>query len=578
MSAPSGVKVSSDITSAFTAARNDQDVRALVFTIQGESFQLHATLKVKETFNDDIALLPPSLPSPKTPASFAYRLDSKDSGKYEWMMITYVPDDAPIRAKMLQASSRSALIKSLGATNFKHDWHATSIDDLTPKALTAHMKHMAAPPPLSAQEIVMAGVREAEAAEANRAPDPEIEARRRQAVVALGGKIQWGEGVEEALKKCAERSDEGWVVVLEIPQKAQGSIALVKSEACRPSQVGSKLPDKTPSYTFYSYPTPPPPASPVKPAVTSPVPASAAPASPRNTFQATQGGVRIVTASSAEIVNRSDRKDEIEEKVIKEDEQETEAVHADIKDVKEEEEKHVEDKKEEDEKVVEQEEEEGKGEEVKVEEEDAKEEENTDEERADKVEEKAETSEEIPKIEALAVEDITVPQSETHRAEPRSVKGRVVFIYTCPTASPVKFRMVYSSSVRGVQQEATDKAGVEIVAKLETSDTTDITESYLSFSLSSKPSHSSSLPNPAMAGFPFGRPRPMPAQPARSASQTPLPSSGPVTPVTSVAGEEDDGQGEVRKAFDSFGPRVNAASSMGPGFGRPWPVGKKPLA
>ncbi|EIW69377.1 hypothetical protein TREMEDRAFT_38993 [Tremella mesenterica DSM 1558] len=488
MSAPSGVKVSSDITSAFTAARNDQDVRALVFTIQGESFQLHATLKVKETFNDDIALLPPSLPSSKTPASFAYRLDSKDSGKYEWMMITYVPDDAPIRAKMLQASSRSALIKSLGATNFKHDWHATSIDDLTPNALTAHMKHMAAPPPLSAQEIVMAGVREAEAAEANRAPDPEIEARRRQAVVALGGKIQWGEGVEEALKKCAERSDEGWVVVLEIPQKAQGSIALLKSEACPPSQVGSKLPDKTPSYTFYSYPTPLPPASPVKPAMTSPVPASAAPASPRNTFQATQGGVRIVTASSAEIVNRSDRKDEIEEKVIIKEEEEKEAIQADTKD------------------------------------------------------------------------------------------GRVVFIYTCPTASPVKFRMVYSSSVRGVQQEAIDKAGVQIVAKLETSDTTDITESYLSSSLNSKPSHSSSLPNPAMAGFPFGRPRPMPAQPARSASQIPLPSSGPVTPVTSVAGEEDDGQGGVRKAFDSFGPRVNAASSMGPGFGRPWPVGKKPLA
>lgn len=43
------------------------------------------------------------------------------------MMITFVPDDAGVRAKMLQASSRAGLMKALGANNFKHDWFATSI-------------------------------------------------------------------------------------------------------------------------------------------------------------------------------------------------------------------------------------------------------------------------------------------------------------------------------------------------------------------------------------------------------------------------------------------------------------------
>jgi hypothetical protein len=45
-------------------------------------------------------------------------------------------------------------------------------------------------------------------------------------------------------------------------------------------------------------------------------------------------------------------------------------------------------------------------------------------------------------------------------------KGRVLFIYSCPSASPIKFRMVYSSGVRGMQQDAMDKVGLDINAKV----------------------------------------------------------------------------------------------------------------
>lgn len=48
-------------------------------------------------------------------------------------------------------------------------------------------------------------------------------------------------------------------------------------------------------------------------------------------------------------------------------------------------------------------------------------------------------------------------------------KGRVIFVYCCPPNSPVKYRMIYSTTVRGVQQDASDKAGVEIAAKVRTS-------------------------------------------------------------------------------------------------------------
>ncbi|KAK8869701.1 hypothetical protein IAR55_000269 [Kwoniella newhampshirensis] len=490
MSAPSGIKVPPSLTSAFSTAQSNADnVRALVFIIEGESFKHLTTVDTKQDFKADISLLPPALPSPKTPASFAYRLDSKEGGKWEWMMVTFVPDDAGVRAKMLQASSRSGLLKALGASNFKHDWFATSISDLTPAALSSHLKHLAAPPPLSASEAALAEVREAEALEAKRAAlDPETEARRKKAIVGLGGKLGWGDGVQDALNKVAERSDDGWVVVLEIPAGNSAGISLLKSEACTPSQLASKIPSKTPSYAFYAYPTPPSSAPSVK----------APTSTPRNTFQASEGGARTVTTSWTPKDKEPDAETEGEDPT-----------------------------------------------------------------------EKTESAE--------------VPAPSTPVEKPS--KGRVFFIYCCPSASPVKYRMIYSTTVRGMQQDAKDKAGVEIVSKLETSDSADLTESYLKTSLPpAKPSHSSSLPTPSrLGGFGgpapeamFGRPRPQPSSlPLRAATQIPLPAStGPSTPVGGAEGEEDS-KDSIKRAFDAFGPRVNSTASSGGGFARPRPAGRR---
>lgn len=81
--------------------------------------------------------------------------------------------------------------------------------------MLGHIKHLQSPAPLSASEAALAEVRDAEAAEAKRAAlDPENEKRRRAAVTGLGGKMAWGDGVQDALTKAAQRSDDGWIVVL----------------------------------------------------------------------------------------------------------------------------------------------------------------------------------------------------------------------------------------------------------------------------------------------------------------------------------------------------------------------------
>ncbi|KAL7424123.1 Twinfilin-1 [Cryptotrichosporon argae] len=515
MSAPSGIKVPPALTAAFASAQADAaDVRALVFVIEGEAFTHLTTLKPSGSYKDDISLLAPALPSPKMPASFAYRLDTKEGGRYEWMMVTFVPDDAGIRAKMLQASSRAGLLKALGA-NFKHDWYATNVNDLTPAALAAHLSHMSAPPPLTASEAALAEVKAAEADEARRAAlDADLIAARKQAVVGLTGKTSLGAGVQAALEQAAKRSDDGWVVVLQIAQAGSG-IELVTSSACEPAQLAFKLPEKQPAYVFYSFPTPPPPA----PAVPAPAPAVAA---DRNTFHASEGGARPAPVSWAP----------------KTDEPASTEGDADG--------------------------------------------------AAGAKDAEAEAGERAsPKAEEPA------PAPPTSAPAPET-KGRVVFIYWCPAGSPVKFRMVYSTTVRSIQQDARDKAGVEIAAKIETSDLSDLTDAQLKAALPLRPTHAASLPTPSSAASSasparFGAPapsfsptpafggafgRPMPAKlPVRSATQIPLPASGPATPVGGAADEDDDSKERIKSAFDAFGPRVGAGASGG--FARPRPAGRR---
>ncbi|KAF9412126.1 Twinfilin-2 [Podila epigama] len=55
----------------------------------------------------------------------------------------------------------------------------------------------------------------------------------------------------------------------------------------------------------------------------------------------------------------------------------------------------------------------------------------------------------------------------------------LVFLYTCPSKSKIKERMLYSSCRAGVLQAAKEEAGLNVDKKLETTDVEDLTQEYL---------------------------------------------------------------------------------------------------
>lgn len=76
--------------------------------------------------------------------------------------VTYVPDTAPVRQKMLFASTRLTLVRELGTEHFRETIFATTAHELTPAGFEKHDAHTALDAPLTEEEKSLGEVKRAE--------------------------------------------------------------------------------------------------------------------------------------------------------------------------------------------------------------------------------------------------------------------------------------------------------------------------------------------------------------------------------------------------------------------------------
>lgn len=57
--------------------------------------------------------------------TFIFRLDTKNASGYEWLFISWSPDTAPVRQKMLYASTKATLKQEFGTSQIKEELHGT---------------------------------------------------------------------------------------------------------------------------------------------------------------------------------------------------------------------------------------------------------------------------------------------------------------------------------------------------------------------------------------------------------------------------------------------------------------------
>jgi twinfilin-like protein len=170
-----------------------------------------------------------------SPTQAAYiLLKVEPSAPDGYIAITFVPNAAPVRQKMLFASTRLTLVRELGIERFRSTIFATEVEEVTAEGWAKHEKHEALPAPMTTEEAGLASVKEAEARESQGTST-------RRGHVSSSVNVPTGDGVLEALQSLKE----------EALDSSMDNVAQ--------DMVGKLISPTEPRYSFYSLPNAPEP-------------------------------------------------------------------------------------------------------------------------------------------------------------------------------------------------------------------------------------------------------------------------------------------------------------------------------
>ncbi|KAG8899179.1 Twinfilin-1 [Tulasnella sp. 403] len=245
MSATSGITASQDLLDQYaTAVSRGSGVRFLKIAIQNESLVPLGTWPCEgPELKDDLHVLATILED-NIPA---YILAKLDSGDNDWLFISYVPDVAKVRDKMLYASSRNALTKAIGGQVFKDTIFATSKSDVTPDAYAAHLRHLAAPKPMSAREAELAEIRQAEL----KSVEMFEGSRARKSHVDSQFGLKWTQEVQDVVDNLTSEGSPNLIIIG--VNTDNESLQLVNATTVELDDLADALPSSDPCYAFYRW-------------------------------------------------------------------------------------------------------------------------------------------------------------------------------------------------------------------------------------------------------------------------------------------------------------------------------------
>jgi twinfilin-like protein len=138
--------------------------RGLLCTITKESLTpLEVLPSQSSSFSYDLPLLVPYLQPNAALYIILRRYPSSENAPF--IAVTYVPDSAPVRQKMLFASTRLTLVRELGIERFRETIFATTKEELTKEGFEKHDKHIGLEAPLTEEEQSLGEVKRKEAEE-----------------------------------------------------------------------------------------------------------------------------------------------------------------------------------------------------------------------------------------------------------------------------------------------------------------------------------------------------------------------------------------------------------------------------
>lgn len=241
MSHQTGIKANEQLKNFFSMTK-DGKIRVFKVAIEKEQLVLKENHSEKSNWENDYDKYILSLIEENQPCYLLYRLDSKNSFGYEWLFISWSPDSAPVRQKMLYASTKATLKQEFGTSQIKEELHGTVVSDITLDGYKRYKKNVAAPAPLSMREEELREIKKAEI-------NTEISISTKQQT--LGGvAFPLTESAILAIKDMASGSYNYLQLRIDIPQE---TIHLVFAENITLERLPSKVPSDSARYHLYLF-------------------------------------------------------------------------------------------------------------------------------------------------------------------------------------------------------------------------------------------------------------------------------------------------------------------------------------
>uniref|UniRef100_A0A674ARS5 Twinfilin n=1 Tax=Salmo trutta TaxID=8032 RepID=A0A674ARS5_SALTR len=89
----------------------------------------------------------------KEPCYILYRLNSQNAQGYEWIFISWSPDQSPVRQKMLNAATRATVKKEFDGGHVKDEMFGTAEEDISLEGYQRHVSTSSGLAPLTAAEV-----------------------------------------------------------------------------------------------------------------------------------------------------------------------------------------------------------------------------------------------------------------------------------------------------------------------------------------------------------------------------------------------------------------------------------------
>ncbi|KAH6693431.1 twinfilin-2 [Plectosphaerella plurivora] len=241
----SGISASQELVSQFNTLLGSDSYFGLLATIESETLKpldLLSPVAPGASFADNLSVLAPYL----KPNEALYLILRRHDTIPRFVAISYVPDAAKVRQKMLFASTRLTLTRELGSEHFRETLFVTDADELTARGFEKHDAHVKLDAPLTEEEQTLGAVKRAEQEAGSGTGVKEIHLSSHMKLpvdqAATSALKELGEGSGRVLASLTINTD---TEVVELAPTTESPTSI--------SELIQSIPTSEPRFTFFRY-------------------------------------------------------------------------------------------------------------------------------------------------------------------------------------------------------------------------------------------------------------------------------------------------------------------------------------